>query len=267
MSNLRLRLIIQWVALFLLFLIPIFSIMVIFHSMNNTGNNGGDEKEDKPKEDKPEIIWGVDSASYTNNDLFVCVKDNFGSPEVWGRYLGTKDNVSTGLDKDEIKLLHDENIKILLIYNHFTDATGYDNGVKQAKEAIKLAEELGVPEGKAIFADIEPDYPVNKAFIIGWMEEINNSSYKPGIYGVFTEDRDLYHEYADAAAENDQINKSVIIWTAYPHEGITSKEKAPKFAGVAPEGSKLYGWQYGIDAEKCTIDTNLFKGEILDFLW
>src|SRR5699024_6856939 len=115
-----------------------------------------------------ELVWGVDSASLTTENMLACVEDNFGSPEVWGRYLGDKEDVSRGLTSEEIDLLHANEIKILLIWNHFTDGTGYDHGQNQAEEAIAMAQDMGVPEEVAIFANVEPIYPIDAAFIQGW---------------------------------------------------------------------------------------------------
>src|SRR5690606_2679287 len=237
---------------------------------NGNDNNNGEEQNDSENNndiDPDKAFWGVDSASLTTEELYACVVDNFGTPKVWGRYLGDKENVSFGLTSDEVDYLHSNDVKILLIYNHFSDATGYENGMEQARNAIELAEELEVPEGKAIFADIEPDYPVDKEFIKGWFDGMKDSAYKPGIYGAFAEEQELYPVYSEAAEENEELKNETIIWTAYPQEGITTEENAPEYNPGAPEGSYLLGWQYGIDAEACNIDTNLFKGELFEYLW
>lgn len=238
---------------------------------NGNGNsNNGQEGNTNGNEDEPaddETVWGVDSASLTTEEMISCVRENFGSPKVWGRYLGEKDGVSAGMTAEEVKLLHENDIKVLVIWNHFTDATGYENGKKEAEEAIKKAEELGIPEGVAIFADIEPSYPVDSEFIKGWSEVMANSSYSSGIYGIFDAERELYKAFEQAAAEDGSILENTYIWTASPNEGITSEENAPEYKPEAPKNSLVGGWQYGIDAEACNIDTNLFSGKITDVLW
>ncbi|WP_062106270.1 glycoside hydrolase domain-containing protein [Bacillus niameyensis] len=235
---------------------------------DNNKEEDKDKNKDKEKDkDKEKIYWGVDSANLTDDKFYSCVVDHFDKPAVWGRYLGDIENVSTALTKDEIKFLHSKDIKILVIYNLITDARGYDHGKDHANEAIKMAEQLGVPEGKAIFADIEPDFQVDAEFIKGWFDEVSKSKYEPGIYGVFSEEQKLFSVFGAAAEENKDLKNKTILWTAYPQEGITSKEKAPEYKPVAPEGSFVLGWQYGIDAETCNIDTNLFKGELLNYLW
>ncbi|QKY68348.1 hypothetical protein [Lentibacillus sp. CBA3610] len=90
---------------------------------DENGQNGDNEQE---------IYWGVDSASYTDENIYQCVNENFGEPEVWGRYLGDKEGVSAGMDTNEVNLLHDNDVRILVIYNHFNEATGYDHGARHA---------------------------------------------------------------------------------------------------------------------------------------
>ncbi|KAB2329815.1 DUF1906 domain-containing protein [Bacillus mesophilum] len=224
---------------------------------NASGNGNGSE----------EVVWGVDSASLTTNDLLSCVRENFGDPAIWGRYLGEKEGVSAGITPEEIDLLHNEGIEVLIIWNHFTNATGYENGQNEARQAIEEARQLGIPEGVAIFADIEPNYPVDSEFIRGYYDGLSESSYVPGVYGVFDSERALFTEYAAAAANNSDLQNDMIIWTASPQEGITTKENAPEYNPEAPEGSQVYGWQYGLDAQTCNIDTNLFRGALTDYLW
>ncbi|MEH7237831.1 glycoside hydrolase domain-containing protein [Bacillus sp. JJ1562] len=229
-------------------------------------DQNNDEKA-KPSDNLPEIVWGIDSASETTNNFYVCVKENFGDPVVFGRYLGEREGISVGLTAEQVKIIHAEGDTILPIYNHFNDATGYDNGVAHAKEAIKLAGELGIPEGVTIFADIEPEYPVDSEFIKGWFDTVVASNYKSGIYGVFDPEQALFKAYQEAGKSNGAILEQNYIWTAAPSVGITAEAKAPEFKPSAPDGSLAWGWQYGLEAESCNIDTNLFKRELVDVLW
>ncbi|WP_099351560.1 glycoside hydrolase domain-containing protein [Fredinandcohnia onubensis] len=232
---------------------------------NNEEQNNNEKA--KPSDELPEIVWGIDSASETTKDFYACVKENFGDPVVFGRYLGEREGISVGLTAEQVEIIHAEGDFILPIYNHFNDATGYDNGVAHAKEAIKLAGEIGIPEGVALFADIEPTYPVDSEFIKGWFETVEGSPYKSGIYGVFDPEQALFKAYQEAGKSNGAILEQNYIWTAAPSVGITAEAKAPKYNPSAPEGSLAWGWQYGLDSETCNIDTNLFKRELVDVLW
>lgn len=238
-------------------------------SNGSDGNgNDGEDNEGTPPEGLGEIVWGIDSASETTEEFTMCVRENFGEPVIYGRYLGDREDVSRGLTAEQVDLIHGEGAYILPIYNQFSDATGFDNGVSQAEGAINLANELGIPNGVAIFADIEPTYPVDSEFIRGWFETINKSQYSSGIYGVFDPESELVAAYNAASEENPDILETNIIWTASPNVGITTKANAPdEFTPDAPENALALGWQYGIDAEACNIDTNLFDSQIVNSLW
>jgi|SRR5690625_152278 len=244
----------------------------IFINANNVSNKADspdspptkDDDNKSDTDDSKTIIWGVDSASYTDESLYRCVVEHFGQPKIWGRYLGDIEGVSAGLDTEEVSYLQENDIHILVIYNHFSDATGYDHGVKEAKQAISFAEDLDIPEGVAIFGDIEPDYPVDSAFIEGWYDTLSDSIYEPALYGVFNEDSPLIEAYNTT---NQDTQENIVIWTAYPQEKITTQENAPTYHPQGPNNSLLYGWQYAIDAKQCNIDTNLFSDHILDYVW
>ncbi|EKN69093.1 hypothetical protein BABA_11706 [Neobacillus bataviensis LMG 21833] len=233
------------------------------------------EEEEQPQaepqqpapEEKPTIVWGIDTASKIDQAFLQCVKDNYGEPAVFGRYLETKEGISMGLTKEEAALLHEQGAKILPIFNHFTDATGYENGVTEAKEAISYAQKLGIPEGVALFADIEPKYPVDEAFIRGWVETLLASPYKPGIYGILTPDSKLSAAYQAAVSKNKQLQDQTILWSSNPDPGVTPKDQAPAFEPGAPENVNVSIWQYGIDGKTCNIDTNLIQSSVLEALW
>ncbi len=150
---------------------------------------------------------------------------------MWGRYLGDKEGVSIGLDKDEAAFLHDKDVQILLIYNHFTDATGYDHGVKEAEKAIEYAK-LDVPEGVAIFGDIEPSFPVDSAFMEGWYDTLADSNYEPGFYGVYDKGSALLEAYN---AMKEKAQKNTVVWTAQPQQEPTTKSNAPDYNPQGPE--------------------------------
>jgi hypothetical protein len=57
------------------------------------------------------------------------------------------------------------------------------------------------------------------------------------------------------------------VWTAAPNVGITTEENAPEYNPEAPEDSLIAGWQYGIDAETCNIDTVHYNGDALEVFW
>ncbi|MDQ1143813.1 hypothetical protein QE429_000640 [Bacillus sp. SORGH_AS 510] len=209
----------------------------------------------------------MDTASKIDQAFYQCVEQNYGKPDVVGRYIGDKQDVSTGLTSEEVAFLKKQGIKILPIYNHFTDATTYQNGVEEAKGAIALAKELGIPEGVVIYADIEPKYPVDAEFIRGWVETISSSAYKPGIYGVFLDGKELTNAYNEAIAKNKEFKNKIFVWTSNPETGTTAKDKAPKYNPKTPDSINASIWQYGLDGKQCNVDTNLIQSAAYSAAW
>lgn len=78
-----------------------------------------------------------------------------------GRYLNHSEGVRNGLTKSEAERLSDAGIFIVALYeadsgtsiSHFTRA----NGIADAKDAIALAEDLGMPTGNPIYFCIDTD--------------------------------------------------------------------------------------------------------------
>lgn len=234
-------------------------------------NSGANPERSEPEENtsQEEPFWGIDTASIVNESFYACVEENFGEPHYVGRYLGTKEGVSHGVTQEEVDLLHQRNIKIVPIYNHFEDATTYDEGVVQANQAIDYAEQAGVPEGVPLFADIEPSYPVDTAFLRGWAETVVASSYEPGIYGVFVQasDSHLWEAYQTFQQDHPDLAEATLIWTSDVEVGITTKAESPTFDPEAEGPFEVSVWQYGIDAEACNIDTNLMRPDVLKRMW
>ncbi|MDY0395866.1 DUF1906 domain-containing protein [Virgibacillus halophilus] len=229
----------------------------------NTKKERQEKKNSNERKKNSKVYWGVDSASEVSKALYSCARENYGKPQVWGRYLGDKE-VSKGITKNEASYLHDEGIKILLIYNHFQNATGYDNGKESAKQALKFANEIDAPNTVAIFADIEPNYKVDSAFIQGWYETLHQAKWNAGIYGDFSNKSKL-SKALDGAEKN--AKQHTILWSAQPQTKETSRKEAPDFKPDGMHDTKLYGWQYTIEAKNCEIDMNLFKQEMDESLW
>ncbi|MCD8511598.1 MAG: DUF1906 domain-containing protein [Bacillus sp. (in: Bacteria)] len=205
----------------------------------------------------PNVIWGVDSAAAVNQDLFNCVVNNFGRPDLWGRYLNTIENVSEGLTREEIAFLKDRGIKVMPIYNNFRRAVGRAAGRVAAQNAIYNAQRLGIREGVFIFANVERFFEVDADWIIAWIERFYNSPYRPGIYhdpveGPFNE------AYCEAVRRSKLVREQAVLWSAEPEVGVSSKQAYPTFSPATPTcRANVWAWQYGRDAEECPIDTVL----------
>lgn len=263
------RILITWVIVLCVAVIGIelISLAVKYNDYKSQAPPTDQPSQPSHNGDSSGLKWGVDTASTIDQSNYQCISKNYGSPVFAGRYLGNNGDVSTGLTKDEVKFLHDKKVKILPIHNHFTKATGLKNGQAEAKEAIKLAKDVGVKEGVVLAADIEPKFPVDADFLIGWTKTMLDNHYKPGVYGDFG-NKDLKNAYAEASKKDKAVKENLILWTNQPSIGVTSKKKAPdKFKGTTPNGDQTLAWQYGIESKKCNIDTDIGKGSLLDVLW
>lgn len=212
-------------------------------------------------------IWGVDSATAVNNKNYECVNQNFGHPKFWGRYLTHISNVSDGLTREEILFLHKKGIRVMPIYNNFRTAVGYRNGRVAAQNASYHAARLKFPKGTFIFANVERFFDVDEDWIIGWVDAMYVTGYKPGFYhdpktGSFSE------VYCTAVAKNKLVSEQSVLWSAEREYGITKEKNAPAYNPMkVPCKANVWGWQYGRDSTPCGIDTNLIDKRLYDGLW
>jgi hypothetical protein len=234
-------------------------------------------KERHPKK----IYGGVDANVVVTEALYQCVIQNFGKPAFWGRYLKEIPNIAEALTKEEVSFLHAKGVKILPIHSAFKkeDTVTYEQGVEIANEAISYARELGVPEGKIIFGDIESSYPVTEAWIRGFVHTFYPSGYRVGIYhdpinGAFKS------AYCEAAIKDKKVREQTVLWSNQPQLGTLPPDQLRCFLPVRPPcecyGSStplVWAWQYGIDSETCAIngnrviDTNLINDKLFQILW
>jgi len=214
----------------------------------------------------PRYIWGVDSTATVTEKLYSSVRNNLGNPKFWGRYLSAVPGVSEGLTKDEISFIRSKGVKLLSIYNVFTEAMGYANGQTAARNAVFHSRRLGIQENTLLFANVERFDNVDEAWIRGWVETIMLSGYRSGIYHKPVEG-DFSRAYCQAVAQNNQIAVQTILWSAEPDSGVSKERNAPKFSPLKPTcKANVWIWQYGRDVESGPIDTNLMDNRVLTYL-
>lgn len=212
-------------------------------------------------------IWGVDSSVPVNENLYTCVKNNFGQPQFWGRYLTTTPNVATGLSKEEIAFIRNKGIKILPIYNVFRESVGYGKGQQVARNAVFHARRLGIPKNTVIMANVEHFFNVDAAWIRGYVETLYPTGYRPGFYHDPTKG-EFANAYCEAVREYSQVATQSILWSAQPEPGPSKEKNAPRFNPATPNcKANVWLWQYGRDAPKCPIDTNLGDRRLLNVLF
>ncbi|WP_100374026.1 glycoside hydrolase domain-containing protein [Bacillus sp. FJAT-45037] len=212
------------------------------------------------------INWGVDSAAAVTEDLYACVTSNYGQPDFWGRYLTTIENVSDGLTREEIGYIRNQGMKIMPIYNNFSEAIGDRAGHVAARNAIFQARRLGIGEGSFIFANIENFFPVDAAWITAWAGAFLNSPFRPGYYGDPVEG-DFNAAYCAAAESSETVRQQAVIFSAEPEPGTSPKNRIPRYNPARPDcEANVWAWQYGRDSETCPIDTVLMETKLYESL-
>ncbi|MCU9614473.1 DUF1906 domain-containing protein [Caldibacillus lycopersici] len=212
-------------------------------------------------------VWGVDSSLNVTSERYDCVLTNFGRPDFWGRYLSTVPNAAEGITAEEVQLLHNSDTRILPIYNNFREATGYENGRVVARNTIFHARRLGIPTGKILFANVERFFAIDADWIRGFVDTFFPSGYRPGIYHDPVEGN-FREAYCSAVSQDQKVATQLILWSAEPDPGVTTKQEAPSFNPAKPAcRANVWAWQYGRDAEACPIDTNIIDRRLYNLLW
>jgi hypothetical protein len=194
----------------------------------------------------------------------------YGQPYFFGRYLGG----TFGMTAGEVSLAHQNSIKILVIDDLFSSATGYSNGQSQAQTIIASAKSFGVPAGKAIIGDIEASYPVDSGWIQGWYDAFHaDGTYSAAYYAnPYTGSSGFTTAYCAALSANPQIGTNTFVWSDEPQPGRTTKSNMPAFGPASPScAGQVPAWQYGSPSSGgqsgANVDTDELKSGLDPYLW
>ncbi|SOC22591.1 uncharacterized protein DUF1906 [Ureibacillus xyleni] len=211
--------------------------------------------------------WGVDSSQNVTQELYNAVRQKYGKPDYWGRYLTRVEGAAEGLTKDEIQLLHHNGTKLMPIYNDFKRAIGENHAKVVAMNAAYQAKRLGISKGTPIFVNIDRSFEVDSTWIRGYVDYLYNTDYKPGFYYYPSEGK-FSEAYCEAVDQDKKVAVQAILWSAEPEIGLTKAKDAPPFKPVMPDcDANVWAWQYGRDAEDLRVDTNLIDPRVLDMLY
>lgn len=198
--------------------------------------------------------WGVDTVDAINGSCdgttatcYTAVQRTFGTPDFFGRYIGS---VSFALTASEVSYAHSLGLAILPIYDPPTGSSlGYGTGVNDANDAISAARSLGIPTGVGIYADIEPSGSggaVDSGFIQGWVDTLNAAGYAPGFYEA--PDNNFGVPYCNSG-------RNAHLDSFEPSGAYTSKAGSPQFGPVRPGcANQTDIWQYAINVPNPNID-------------
>ena len=218
------------------------------------------------------LLFGVDSKIQANDLLqnnieeFEWVVRNKIYPNFYGRYL-TGENCLT---KDEIKFLHSKGCKIAAIYADEGEKKTEEQGIILAKKICVRALELGIPEGKVIFFEIQENEIVTRDFMKGFAKALLAEGYTPGFKAntdaKFTFDR----EFSRGVQTDKDVFKMCLIWATAPsvseYNGMTTSHliHPDNWIPFAPSGitrNEIAVWQYGKECHPIEDD----KGNLTTF--
>jgi hypothetical protein len=178
----------------------------------------------------------------------------------------------TPLQPFEASFLHSSNISILLLVSPANgNLTSASTAVSEANAAISAAEALGVPQGVALFRDVENDYTVSSAYIVSWWQTISNAGYVPGFYeNPVSGSSDFGSAYCAAVASDGSIGSGVALYSDEPELNSYSypESAAPAWAADVPScTNKTTAWQYKENYKSPNADVDEYRTTNSSYLW
>ena len=226
------------------------------------------------------LLFGVDSRTQANELLqnnieeFEWVVRNKIYPNFYGRYL-VGDNCLT---KEEINFIHSKGCKIAAIYTDDNEKQSEEQGAFLAKAIDIRALELGIPEGTAVFLEINEDEPISDNFLRGFAESLIVEGYTPG-FKANTDAKFIFdREFSRGMQNAKDVFKKSLIWAVAPtiedYNGITTSHliHPDNWVPYAPSGligNEIAVWQYGREChpiengrgDVTTFNLNLVRNE------
>lgn len=202
------------------------------------------------------LLFGVDSRTPSDDILqnnlteFEWVARNKLYPNFWGRNLIGKN----ALTKKEIEFLHDKGCKIAAIYT--------DNGAKETEEQGRIlakkidvtAYELGIPEGTAVFLEINESEKATRDFMKGFAAALSEERFVPGFKTNTDAAFDFDREFSRGLQTDKEIFQKCLVWAVSPalkeYERVTTTHliHPDNWMPFAPSGitrGDIAVWQYG----------------------
>jgi peptidoglycan hydrolase-like protein with peptidoglycan-binding domain len=212
-------------------------------------------------------LWGIDTAPPVTSSSLDRIIQKFGKPSFIGKYLhGTN---FTPLSSEEASLIHSQGMRIMLLEPDFGKDTGYNHGADLAMRAVTRARELGIPQGVAIFADLEPGSQVDAGWLEAWYGVVLLSGYLPGYYANPYADRNFNGPFCAAVSQFPSLADKAVLDIYEPMLTRSPVAQAPLFApsipycGSHPTGNVLM-WQYGLSGgdSQANVDTDEMKASV-----
>lgn len=212
------------------------------------------------------LLFGVES-KYQANDilqnnltLFEWVERNKLTPNFWGRNI-VGDNKLT---LSEIRYLHLNGCSIVPIYSVSSEKLYEQQGIDAANEIHSIVADLGIPEGTAVFLEINEEY-VTVEYMYGFAAKLLENGYIPAFKANTDAKYSFDREFSRGMRSNKEIFQKCIIWAVSPtipeyDEMTTSHFIHPDvWSPYAPSGitrKDIVVWQYGKNCHPIYDDAN-----------
>lgn len=171
-------------------------------------------------------------------------------PNFWGRYLSGEN----ALTKEEIEFLHDKGCKIAALYRTDSSKGTEEKGETLAKESLDAARALSIPEGTAIFLELDETETASRDFMRGFAKVLLAEGFVPGFKANTDAKFGFDREYSRGIQSNPELFRSCLIWavapslTQYDRTTDTHFIHPDEWMPYAPSGitrSDIAVWQYG----------------------
>ncbi len=184
--------------------------------------------------------WGIDTVdNVQTGNILAQTTSELGSPQFVGRYLIYSSRIASA----EAQYIHAQGLSILLIDDPNRAFTG---GTVDAQQAIAQAHTLAVPQGVAIFRDVETSDPISSAYIAAYIAAFTGSGYIPAFYenpinGAFA------GAYCGLVAANPAAVRGALLYSSEPERTGSDPHRAvrPRYQPNQPGcANHTAAWQY-----------------------
>lgn len=184
--------------------------------------------------------WGIDTVdNVQTGNILAQTTSELGRPQFVGRYLIYSSKISSA----EAQYIHGQGLSILLIDDPNRAFTG---GAVDAQQALSQAHALAVPQGVAIFRDVEVSDPISSTYITAYVAAFAGSGYIPGFYenpinGAFA------NAYCGLVAANSASVRGALLYSSEPERTGSDPHRAarPRYKPNQPGCTNhTAAWQY-----------------------
>ena len=223
---------------------------------------------------KPEVVptvarllFGVHSEHeasdllQNNIDLFEWVTRNKIYPNFWGRYILGEN----ALTDTEIRYLHDKGCRIAALCRTEETKGSEESARSLAAKVGAAATTLKIPEGTAIYLEIDPEESPSRDYLRGFASTLLKAGYTP----AFKANTDAKYAFDREFSRGMQTDKGIfdkcLIWATAPilteYDQMTTShlihpDNWKPFAPSAIQRKEIALWQYGKDCHPIYDDTD-----------